>query len=180
MSKAVCFECINDFYLKKSINDEGKPLKCSICGGKNNNAITVEQLGEVLGTVMRQHFIRGLPIQEIGEGEERWGHEGDQMSSVVQKVLNQYLDFADEIVDEIIESQYDWLYEGSQPFWDKTSKYVESRSGPWPYFDEWQSTLDELKHSRRFFSPAAQTLFGKLFDGVEKMRGWNGKKFQSV
>lgn len=180
MGKGVCFECINDFYLKKTIKDEGKPRECSICGGKNNNAFTVEQLAEVVGAVMGQHFIRGLPIQEIGEGEERWGHEGDQMSSFVQNVLNQYLDFADEIVDAIIESQYDWLPEGAQPLWDKTSKYVERRSGPWPYFDEWQSTLDELKHSRRFFSPAAQTLFGKLFEGVEDLRGWNGKKFQPV
>ena len=180
MGKAVYFECINDFYLKKTIKDEGKPLKCTICGGKNNNALSVEQLGELVESVMHQHFIRGLPIQEIGEDEEKWGHEGDTMPTVVQKVLNQYLDFTDEIVDEIIESQYDWLYEGAQPLWDKLSKYVELRSGSWHYFDEWQSTLDELKHSRRFFSPAAQTLFGKLFEGVEEMRGWNGKKFQSV
>lgn len=183
MGKSVCFECINDFYLKKTIKEEGKPLKCSVCGGVNNHAITIEQLSKLVSPIMRQNFIRGWSIQEVGEvGEvgERWVPEGDPMSRVVQKILNQYLPFADEIVNEIIESQNFWSDDGVTPLWDKTRSYVERGFSAWHYFNAWKSTLDELKHSRRFFSPAAQALFGKLFEGVEDMREWSGKIFRPI
>lgn len=176
MASAVCFECINDVYLKRTVKEEGHPLTCSVCGGTASNAFNVKQLAEIVDRIMSQHFIRGFKIQENGNIDEKWVQEGDPMSRVVQKILNQYLNCADEIVDEIIESEKVYV----EPFWNKFNNYVERRTEPWIYFREWESTLVELKHSRRFFSQAAKTLFGKLFEGVDDLRGWNGKIFQPV
>ena len=130
---------------------------------------------------MRKHFLPGDSIKEFGEDDddEWWRQEGDPMSWAVQIVLDQYLDFVDEIVDAIIEAE-GWRHDDASPFWDKTSNYVEKRTEGGHFFYEWESTLEELKHSRRFFSPAAQNLFGRLFDGVEDLKAWNGKSFQPV
>lgn len=102
------------------------------------------------------------------------------MSWAVQLVLGQYFDFEDEIVDAVIEAEDVSPHDGHEAFWDITSRYVENRVQPWHYLDEWQYTPDELKHSRRFFSPAAQILFSKLFDGIEDLKGWNGRTSQAV
>lgn len=180
MGKAVCFECIDDFYLKKIIKDEGALLECSVCGEESNNAFSVEQLGKLLEPIMRKHFLPGDSIKEFGgDDDEWWRQEGEPMSWAVQIVLDQYLDFVDEIVDAVIEAE-GWQHNDASSFWDKTSNYVEKRTEGGHFIYEWESTLEELKHSRRFFSPAAQNLFGRLFDGVEDLKAWNGKSFQPV
>lgn len=180
MGKAVCFECIDDFYLKKIIKDEGALLECSVCGEESNNAFSVEQLGKLLEPIMRKHFLPGDSIKEFGgDDDEWWRQEGEPMSWAVQIVLDQYLDFVDEIVDAVIEAE-GWRHNDASSFWDKTSNYVEKRTEGGHFIYEWESTLEELKHSRRFFSPAAQNLFGRLFDGVEDLKAWNGKSFQPV
>lgn len=38
------------------------------------------------------------------------------------------------------------------------------------YLARWEHTLDELKHGRRFFSPAARALFSDVFHGIEELR----------
>jgi hypothetical protein len=152
MDKAICFECVEDCYLKQIIKDEGELLKCSIRGEENNNAITIEQLGKLMEPIMREHVSLGPTVKKFGnEDEEWWGQEGDSMSWAVQEVLGQYFDFEDEIVDAVIEAEDAWPPDGDEAFWDRTSLYVESRVSLGHYFAEWQWTLDELKHSRRFF-----------------------------
>jgi hypothetical protein len=158
MTTAVCFNCVEDSYLKEIINDEGEPLRCSVCGEENNNAFTVEQLGKRIEPIMREHF---CPAQ---------GENGDSMLTVVQEVMRQDFTFDDEIVDAVIDSEFCRPGDGDEPFWNETSTYIEHRVKPVHYFAEWQRTLDELKGNRRFFSPAAKTLFGKLFKDVGNMK----------
>ncbi len=181
MSKAVCFECIDDLYLKKIIKEEGTPLECSICGIKSNNAFSIEQLGKLLEPIMRKHFLPGSSIKEFSEDDDEWwSQEGEPMTWAVQLILDQYFDFADEIVDAVIEAEDVGPHDGVNSFWDKTSNYVEKCTEGGHFFYEWESTLEELKHSRRFFSPAAQKLFERLFNGVEDLKAWNGKSFLPV
>jgi hypothetical protein len=181
MGHAVCCECVEDFYLKKIIGEEGVPIECSVCGDDTHNAFTVEELGKLMEPIMRDHFVLGPTVKKFGEDDsEWWDQEGDPMSWAVQEVLGQYFDFEDEIVDAVSEAEDCWPPDGDEPFWDTTSLYVESRVNLGAYFSNWQFTLDELKHGRRFFSPAAQALFGELFDGVEHLKKWYGKSAQPV
>ena len=73
-----------------------------------------------------------------------------------------------------------WPPDGDVPFWDDTSLYVPTRVQFAGYLAEWNSTLDELKHSRRFFSPSARALFDKLFDGVDQLKMRDGQKLLPV
>ena len=182
MSHAVCCECVTDIYLKKIIGDDGQPIECSVCGADTNKAFTVEQLGQLMEPIMREHFSLGPEVRRFSQDDDKdwWEQEGEPMSSAVQEVLGQDFEFVDEIVDAVIDAEDCWPPDGDECFWDTTNLYVESRVALSHYFAEWQYTLDELKHGRRFFSPAAQALFEKLFDGVEQLKSWEGESLQPV
>lgn len=181
MDKAICYECVEDFYLKKVIQDEGEPIECSVCGEAENNAITVEDLGKLMEPIMRKHFVHGRSIKQFGDNDKEWWEQrGDPISYCVQEVLGQYFEFEDEIVDAVIAADDYWPGDGGEAYWDDTSMYESSRIQLEHYFAEWEYTLVELKHGRRFFSPAAQTLFTRLFDGVECLKTRSGRKFLPV
>lgn len=177
MDRAICCNCVKDFYLKKIIEDEGEPLECSECGQEENNAITVEYLGNLMEPILREHFVLGPTVRKFGaDDKDWWEQEGESMEWIIQEVLGQDFGFVDEIVDAVINAEDVYPGDGDDPFWDDTSLYVESRVQVGHYYDRWRYTLAELKHNRRFFSPAAQVLFGNLFRGVEDLKAWTGNK----
>ncbi|MBU0750720.1 MAG: RES domain-containing protein [Gammaproteobacteria bacterium] len=173
MSYAICWKCVDDEYLKQHIRDNGGLFECSVCGNAYENAISVADLGILLEPRIRENFSLGEEIK-VFHGEEddngSWEQEGEPLSWAVQEVLGQYFDFEDEIVQAVIDAEDVWPPDGDVPFFDDTSNYVESRVALSHYYAEWEALLEELKHKRRFFSPSAHTLFGKLFGGVEEMK----------
>lgn len=178
METAVCYDCVEDEHLKEIILNDGEPIECSVCHGVDNNAITVGQLGKLMEPILREHFSLGQEYKKFGEDDDNdwWEQEGESLSSVVQEVLGQYFDFEDEIVDAVIDAEDVWPPDGEEPFFDNTSSYVESRIRLSHYYAQWDYLLDELKHTRRFFSPTAQELFGQLFDNVEALKYWDSEK----
>ncbi|MBA4252206.1 MAG: RES domain-containing protein [Chlorobiaceae bacterium] len=181
MTSAVCFQCIDDYYLKKIVMEEGAPNECAACGLSNNNVFTVKRIGELMEPIMREHFHLGDDIKKFGANDDDWWEqEGDPMSSLVQEVLGQYFDFEDEIVDAVIDAEVCWPQDGDIPYWDNTNYYKSSTIKPWNYIEDWAHTLDELKHKRRFFSPAAQSLFTRLFENVDDLRARSGKTLRPV
>jgi len=180
MVKAICRDCVKDSYLKDIFKKEGKTLTCSICGEVKNYSISVRKLSKIIEPIMSRYFSPGMFIQNTVEGHDEYFQEGSPMSSVVQQVLNQFISIADDIVDSIIEFENFEMYGDSKLYWDKDSSYIESNIGADHYLSKWQGALNELKHSRRFFSPEAKHLFEELFEGVENLRGWDGKVFKPV
>jgi hypothetical protein len=171
METAVCCDCVEDFYLAKIIKAEGKPLQCSVCDQSRPKAITIQRLGELLEPILREHFQLGPEIKMFGEDDSEWYEQGGEtMSDAVQEVLGQYFDFEDEIVAAVVDSDDYWPPDGGEPYWDTSSLYVPTRVQTAHYLEEWNSTLTELKHGRRFFSPAARALFEKLFQGINELR----------
>lgn len=180
---AVCYECVEDEYLKNIVIETGEPLECSVCHGLDKSAISIEGLGRLMEPILREHFSLGQEVKRFGANDsEWWEQEGESLSWVVQEVLGQYFDFEDEIVEAVIDAEDVWPPDGEEAFFDNTSNYVESRVKLSHYYAEWDNLLSELKHKRRFFSPTAQEFFGHLFDGVETLQCWNKdlKSFESV
>jgi len=118
-------------------------------------------------------------IEDDREAQDKIYQEGMPMSSVVQQVLNQFINVVDDIVDSVIELETRKL-NGCDPFWKKYSNYVEEANGAEHYLEKWKKALVELKHSRRFFSPTAKSLFEELFSDIDNLQGWNGEEFQPV
>ncbi len=181
MERALCHGCVEDPHLSKIIRDEGTKLECSVCGESEREAITVQRLGQIMEPIMREHFELGPQVRKFGEDDKDWWEQdGDPISDAVQEVLGQYFDFEDEIVDAIVDADDYWPPDGGEAYWDTTSLYVPTRVQTGNYFAEWHNTLAELKHGRRFFSPAARALFGKLFDGIDELRAREGRRLLPV
>lgn len=181
MEHAICVECATDVHLKKLIEENSEDLECSVCGESESPAIGVVELGKLIEPIMREHFQPGPQIRRFGEDDKDWWEqEGELISWAVQEVLGQYFDFEDEIVSAVIDAEDVRPQDGEEPYWDDTSLYVETRVRGGHLYEEWRCTLHELKHGRRFFSPAAQALFTRLFTGVEQQKAWIDGKFEPV
>lgn len=181
MEHAICVQCAEDVHLKKLIKENAESIECSICGEFDLPAISVSKLGRLIEPIMREHFQPGPSVRKFGEDDKDWWEqEGELISWTVQEVLGQYFDFEDEIVSAIIDAEDISPQDGEMPYWDNTSLYVETRIQVGHYYEEWRHTLHEIKHGRRFFSPTAQTLFTKLFTGVEQQKAWIDSKFEAV
>lgn len=183
MSTTICRKCFDDEYLQKIVKEGYEPGECSVCGGQDENVISVEELGELIEPILRRHFQPGPQIRRFGEDDkEWWEQDGESLSSIIQIVLGQSLDFDDEIVNAVIDAENCWPPDGEEAYFDPTVLYVETRIQIGHLFDEWDFALRELKHQRRFFSPSAQALFEKLFAGIDNMVAWNDetKRYESV
>lgn len=181
MESAICVQCANDVHLKILIEENSEELQCSVCGESDSPAISVTELGKFIEPILRQHFQLGPTVRMFGEDDKDWWEQdGEPISWAVQEVLGQYFDFEDDIVDAVVAAEDFWPQDGDEAFWDSTSLYVETRVKVGHYYAQWRHTLEELKHGRRFFSPAAQALFIKLFSGVEDQKAWIKDKFEPV
>lgn len=175
MGFAVCYECFEDPFLKNIVKDDGKPRTCSVCGGGSRNAFSVKKLGRLLEPIMREHVSPGPLIRTFADADDDNGElqqTGDPMSYFVQLILGQYFDFEDVIIDAICEAEDVRPQDGEEAYWDETADYVESRVRIDGYLAEWDYTQRELKHSRRFFSKAAQNLFRRLFQDLDDLRAF--------
>lgn len=174
MGNAICFECVEDEYLKDIILSNGICIECSVCHCLHKNAITVEELGKLMEPIMRDNFRIGRQINGL--------IEEDSLSDMVQTVLGQYFDFEEEIVDAVIEAEDVCPQDGGEPFFEEGTHYEENRIEPYQYYKEWEQLLHELKHGRRFFSATAKDFFDQLFDGVETLKFYDdeNKTYMSV
>jgi hypothetical protein len=175
MCSAVCWKCFEDVYLSARAKREGERLKCSVCH-KIRKGFTVERLGEVLDPVLREHIREGREIPTPGQGDDDrtyWVRQGDPLSHWVQVILDQSFGFNDEIVDAVVAAEDVDERDGDIAFFDSTADYESTPISLHEYQAEWEFVLEELKHSRRFFSSSAQALFGRLFHDIETMKSYN-------
>jgi hypothetical protein len=172
MGSAVCWKCFEDVHLRSRAKKEGERLKCSVCR-KTRKGFTVDRLGEVLDPVLRQHIRQGREVPTIGQGDDDtiyYEQKGDPLSYWVQEALGQYFDFEDEIVDAVVDTEFVDVADGEEAFYDSAADYESIPTSLHQYYEEWAFVLQELKHGRRFFSTSAQSLFDRLFRGIDAMK----------
>jgi hypothetical protein len=130
---------------------------------------------------MREHFQQGPMTMDFSDDDrDRWSQDGEAISSIVQEVLGQYFEFEDEIVRAVIDADPWHPRDGNGPFWDDTSLYVQKSANTGRLWHRWHHAQEELLHGRRYFSPAAQVLFRDLFEEVDTIKEWTGKRFRPV
>jgi hypothetical protein len=182
---AICFECVEDEHLQKIITETGTNLECSVCNENNKHAITIDELAKLMDPIIRDNFVYGDVVKRFGgEDDDKgyWAQQGEPLSWVVQKVLGQYFEFEDEIVDAIVDAEDVWPQDGEEAFFDDSCNYVENRVNVGHYYAAWSSVSNELKHKRRFFNPYAKDFFKELFEDVDILRRLNNesKNYEKV
>ncbi len=171
---AVCWNCVEDEYLKKIIQEKGEIQLCSECGSTKSKAFTADDLAEVLDPILKEHYAPGEEVQKFGDDDDYWWEqEGDPLPHIVEVALEQSFSFDDEIVDALIENDDARPQDGEEPFFSNEINYVATRLTPYHLRDWWNFVERDLKHNKRFFSSAAKELFGYLFRDVETRTYWD-------
>ena len=171
---AVCWDCIEDEYLKKIIEEKGEVQLCSECGKDTRQAFTAEDMAEVLDPILHEHYEHGDEVKKFGPDDAEWyEQEGDPLSHIVQEALEQSFSFDDDIVDALIENDDARPQDGEEPFFSNEINYVPTRLRPYHLHEWWGFVEEDLKHNRRFFSSSAKELFEYLFRGVETRKYWD-------
>ncbi|WP_346777873.1 RES family NAD+ phosphorylase [Paraburkholderia sp. Ac-20340] len=133
--------------------------------------------------MLRKHYRLGDQEKRFNPGSDyrgEWIQRGESLSDIVKTVTAQYFPFHDELVDAIVELDDYWPQDGGGPLWDETQNYVLRPTYSDDPGEEWRLAAEELKHSRRFFSPRAYELFGDLFADVGKLELGAGRRRQLV
>jgi hypothetical protein len=101
---------------------------------------------------------------------------------VVAEILDQEVDFFDQLIDAIGEKDGFRSREGEVCLFPPEAFYIPiTRHDSVDYFTEhWKYIIRELKHKRRFFSESVQGFFEGLFDDVESVKTWGTDVFASL
>src|SRR5471032_1130744 len=184
-STAICSDCATNVHLKQRIVLEGSPLLCTVCGQVKPHVFDINRLAHVLATIFRQNFGTG-ETRFVPSDDDRDYSEpcGDSLETIVSEMLGQDLDFLDELIMAIVESEGCSPQDGNDCFFSGDALYSRvCEKVSLEYFDyHWNNLISELKHRRRFFSKAVQQFFNGIFSDIETVNTWgtDGRTVENV
>ena len=97
---AVCVDCIEDEALRELVRAEGHDQACVECG-ERSTAVSIKDLAALIDPYIREHYEPGPYERRYGAGDDDsyWEEQqGEDLSSVVQDVVEQYFEFNDALV----------------------------------------------------------------------------------
>lgn len=63
---AVCWDCVEDEYLKKIIQEKGEVQLCSECDSSKRKAFTADDLAELLSPILQEHYAPARKYRDLG------------------------------------------------------------------------------------------------------------------
>lgn len=166
---ALCSDCTDDEFLRAHIEKVGTKTRCTECEEKDYPDIGVTELAKFIEPYLRRRV-------EPGPDPYGQGQDGDDLEYWVSELLGQDLSFLGELTGAVIKADNYWPSRGEGPYWDDTFNYVKKEVHLGALHETWLHALEELKHGRRFYSPAARGLFDWLFEGVDGLRTVEGNE----
>ncbi|WP_165787147.1 RES family NAD+ phosphorylase [Pseudohalioglobus lutimaris] len=154
------------------MNRDGEVQVCNECGKNSYPAYSAEQLGQLLEPLLRER---------IGFGDQRrvfsgpdddkgwWEQVGDSIELFVSEFIGQDISFLDDVICAVSEAENAWPPDGDEPFFDSCSNYVRVSYHSNTYIDRWHSIETEITQAKRFFSEAARSFFGSLFQEIDQL-----------
>lgn len=142
-------------------------MECAVCFKPKAHVFDIDQLARLLSPIIQQNF---APSRD---DLNNYDPDGDSLGTIVALMLQQDLEFLDDLVSAIVETDDSHPHE-AECFFDSNVPYCSvQHSVSTKYFDaRWGQLVNELKHKRRFFSEAVQHFFGRLFADVETLKTW--------
>ena len=173
MEPGICKNCIVDDFLRAEIDSNSAVVECSECGQKRKG-ISIDDLGRRLEGILRRYYVVGEETKHFASADDdrgSWQQIGDDLSDIVQDVLGECYNCHSSIVDAVKEAEECDPSSGDYGYWEDGTNYqfrfIQYEPSAFP---GWHETRAELKHGRRFFSPAAMSMFAALFEGIDDIK----------
>lgn len=180
---AICSGCARNPHLKKRIEEDGVRAYCRVCGDDRGKVFELEKLASLISDAIQQNFELNPQryFLDDGDGNDVTLPYGDSLDTVVAEMLEQDVDFFDDLLTAIVETSDHDVRDGEPDFYEIGSVYgPHGLSQTDNHFGtRWDDIVAELKHKRRFFSGSAHEFFDQLFKNVENIRAWCGEPRRS-
>lgn len=179
---SICHKCINDEFLKKEIQTEGKLGKCSYCK-KEHNIKEISWLAERIHSAIEEHFFltsdEPTTLEHIYLSENNpsydWERPGEPINYLIQDITRIEENVANDI------QEYLSLYHGGEPTdaeenpYGDEACYDEKPPDKYAFQESWNFFCQEVKYKARFFSPSAEKVLGNLFNDLDSLKTFDGK-----
>jgi hypothetical protein len=177
----ICGECILEDGLADHIRLVGARAKCACCG-KVRRVLPIEDIGAFMYPILKDHFVPGEDgfVAHMDDDNGHFEQEGESLTDILVETLGDEPPFLDELEDAIQAQDPTNPMDGDFPYFDDGVLFQPRRLLLNARYESWQGVLDELRHSRRFFSEKAKSFFKELFRDVDRLQGFEGRQLCPV
>lgn len=173
MDSGICQSCINNEFLKKEVMGHVEDIVCTECG-KDASGLSIGHLGRRLEPLLRRYYVDAAWSRPPSDSDDDCGHltkYGDRLTDIVEEGLGARYKCHSEIIEAVKEAEMEGSFDPGEVFWDDCAEYeFKLEREDYETFPGWYITKAELKHGRRFFSPAASRMFDALFKDIDEIR----------
>lgn len=170
MEPQVCWGCVDDVILQKSIRTKGDIAKCSFCA-RRRKCRPLEWLTDEVREVLRWLIRTGDTYPYYADIEQA----GDPLQFWVGDVLglkNDGVPLVHAIVDELQPSHRE-IAQGGESEFPPDENYVACKYRPASVERRWKRFKAEIMHGRRFFSSEAKPFLDWLFAGADQFGSYS-------
>lgn len=180
--KNICSSCINEFYLKDQLLNNGDMDNCSYCD-KHSKCYSLRKISGIIDATFENHFIRtrenptSYQYAMLSDKEfcYDWERDGEQVHYAImnaaqipekaaldiQAILNEkYFDI------EMAQCGEEWEFSGD-------SYYSESSINSENWDSEWRKFKHSLNSENRFFNATASNFLESVFSDISSLQTYN-------
>jgi hypothetical protein len=167
---SLCADCTKNRHLGLIIKADGLEGQCSVCKRIQPKVFDIGRLAGLIAPIIRKHFWTSEDIYRLSQDE--YASEAPnvfELGEIVMGIMDDDIDFREELVDAIVEEDDYNIRRGEIPFFEHGGAYAQiPDEEPVDYFTpRWKYIVEEVKYNRRFFSEAIREFFDGIFSGVE-------------
>jgi hypothetical protein len=174
-SDPICGECILEDGLADYIRRVGARAKCACCA-RVRKVVPIEDIGAFMYPVLKDHFVPGEDgwVAHMDDDNGHFEQEGESLTDILLDILGEEPPFLDELEEAIRAQDPSNPMDGDYPYFDDSVLFRPRRLLLNARYESWQGVLDELRHSRRFFSEKAKSFFKELFGDIDRLQAYEG------
>ncbi|WP_200944729.1 MULTISPECIES: RES family NAD+ phosphorylase [unclassified Aureimonas] len=182
--RMVCAECIGEAFLSAGVTRRCGEAICSFCG-EMASAMTVEELADAVEAAFSVHYYRTTDQPDAFESamlaDQESDFEFERRGEDVLWAIAGAAEVSEEIAEEVLEilserhSDFDSAAAGEECEFDPESRYEQRGPDDVEYQLEWRSFEQSLRTETRFFNKEAESLLGRIFDGVGSLTTGDGR-----
>lgn len=158
--KLICYDCINESYLKQSVLKDGEMGICSFCG-ENLKGFTLETMAELIDVAFEHHFEMSFPEPP------NFRQEGVKAVTAIMNATGVPENAAEQIREILEEDYYDFDAAAIEaiPF-GSDAYYVEKTINVDHLEKRWREFEETLKKEARFFNTKGYDLLESIFEQI--------------
>ena len=176
----ICCDCIGEDYVHEQIVCSGEVGHCGFCDSKENPTIELDELAELVHSVLEEHFYMTSPDPEgidlLAAREGYWEQPGEPVTYTIMNLIDSSEELA-EALREHLSEQYDPVGKDAliDPcLYSNDSQYEERAIDAYEFQESWASFRQEILSRSRFFNQAARSALEHLFSGIEQLATRDG------